>query len=368
MTDRTHYEVLGVPENATQDQIRSAYRKLVLQYHPDRSGTKSTTDIFVEIVEAYSVLSNPTRRANYDAILRVRREQRESARRSSAQPQPPRWEPQPPSSAPPPSSPAAERRWAVQLNEAMAAFSRGRLDRAESIVRQVLNADYRIALAHAILGDVLRERGDLEGALTHYAYAIQFDPQNQTYQRRYFGIQHRGTRAERAPRSAQRTILPMIVATAVTCFCLGYIVFAKEPAAGLPAFVGTWTVGLLVMLFLNGVALGAALSLTEAVDACDVVMRTSTGKLSRGAALGIIAVVNFWAAAALYLLLSIVQDTFTPTLSRVLTLVGLLTACYAVASAMTETIAWPQTLVWGGNLIYLGVLGGWVVADAFRES
>ncbi|RMG26870.1 MAG: hypothetical protein D6724_00860 [Armatimonadetes bacterium] len=367
MEERTHYDVLGVPETATRDQIRAAYRKLVLKYHPDRSGTKATTDLFVEIVEAYSVLSNPTRRANYDAVLRIRREQRESARRVQPPPEAPK-----PESSPPPrertASPSeTERRCAVQLNEAMAAFSRGRLDRAEAIVRQVLRADYRIALAHAILGDILRERGDVKGAETHYAYAIQFDPHNPTYQRRYYGMHPHRQSSQSRGRAADRSVLPMLVAAAITLFCLGYIVFAKEPAAGLPAFVGTWTVGLLVMLFLNGVAMGAALSLTEAVDSCDVVMRTTTGRLSRAAALGIVAVVNFWAAAVLYLLLSIIQDTFTPTLTRVLALVGLLTSCYSVAAAMGEVISWSQTLLWGGNVVYLGVLGGWIVADAFRE-
>ncbi|MEW5883588.1 MAG: J domain-containing protein [Armatimonadota bacterium] len=71
-TGRTHYDLLGVPRNATQEQIRLAFRRLVLKYHPDRSGTSRTTDLFMQIVEAHAVLSSPERRAHYDALLRAK--------------------------------------------------------------------------------------------------------------------------------------------------------------------------------------------------------------------------------------------------------------------------------------------------------
>jgi molecular chaperone DnaJ len=64
---RDYYEVLGVGRGASADEIKKAYRKLALQYHPDRNpDSKEAEDNFKECSEAYQVLSDPERRAQYD--------------------------------------------------------------------------------------------------------------------------------------------------------------------------------------------------------------------------------------------------------------------------------------------------------------
>ncbi|MBN1793522.1 MAG: molecular chaperone DnaJ [Candidatus Omnitrophica bacterium] len=64
---RDYYEVLGVEKGASPDEIKKAYRKLALQYHPDRNkDNKEAEDKFKEISEAYEVLSNPQKRSQYD--------------------------------------------------------------------------------------------------------------------------------------------------------------------------------------------------------------------------------------------------------------------------------------------------------------
>jgi len=66
--DKDFYDVLGVAKTATADEIKKAYRKLALKYHPDRDPGKDGEDRFKEIGEAYSVLSDATKRAEYDQL------------------------------------------------------------------------------------------------------------------------------------------------------------------------------------------------------------------------------------------------------------------------------------------------------------
>lgn len=67
MAKRDYYEVLGVSKTATADELKKAYRKLAIQYHPDKNpGDKDAEEKFKEAAEAYDVLSNPDKRAKYD--------------------------------------------------------------------------------------------------------------------------------------------------------------------------------------------------------------------------------------------------------------------------------------------------------------
>jgi len=67
MAKRDYYEVLGVAKGASADEIKKAYRKIALKYHPDRNpGDKDAEEHFKEAAEAYDILSNPDKRAQYD--------------------------------------------------------------------------------------------------------------------------------------------------------------------------------------------------------------------------------------------------------------------------------------------------------------
>ena len=67
MAKRDYYDVLGVKKSSTPDQIKSAYRKLAVKYHPDKNeGDKAAEEKFKEASEAYHVLSNSERKQNYD--------------------------------------------------------------------------------------------------------------------------------------------------------------------------------------------------------------------------------------------------------------------------------------------------------------
>lgn len=67
MAKRDYYEVLGVDKNASADEIKKAYRKLAVKYHPDKNpGDKEAEEKFKEAAEAYSILSDADKKARYD--------------------------------------------------------------------------------------------------------------------------------------------------------------------------------------------------------------------------------------------------------------------------------------------------------------
>ena len=71
---RTHYTILGVPQNASPEMIKKAYVLLVKQYHPDRAGSDEAkqeeyNERLLEIMASYEILSDPMKRAEYDAVL-----------------------------------------------------------------------------------------------------------------------------------------------------------------------------------------------------------------------------------------------------------------------------------------------------------
>lgn len=68
---RDYYEVLGVPKNSEKGDIKNAYRKLALQYHPDRNKSPGAEERFKEISEAYAVLSDEDKRKRYDTYGHV---------------------------------------------------------------------------------------------------------------------------------------------------------------------------------------------------------------------------------------------------------------------------------------------------------
>ena len=76
---RDYYEVLGVTKNASKEEIKDAYRKLAMQYHPDRNKAADAEEKFKEISEAYAVLSDNQKRRQYDTLGHAGFDQRYTA-------------------------------------------------------------------------------------------------------------------------------------------------------------------------------------------------------------------------------------------------------------------------------------------------
>lgn len=379
---RTHYEILGIKKTATAGEVKSAYRKIALQHHPDRSKDPRSAEIFLKATESYEILSDPARRKGYDEQLdgEVRRiEERarqtaaavaaaEAAAKANASANPSRANAQPPgwrADAPPTNIAADVQRLTVL-------FSRGRHGEAETLAREISKAEPRHPVPYAIMGDIARMRGNINEAARLYAYAAQFEPNNPVYQRRYEEllntvqvVEMKGQKTQLA--SEDRKVLAPMVGGGVTLMAAIYLALSKENAL-LPALgpVSTWTLGAFVMMFLSGVAIGASLAVGNLLDRFQSLTTTATGRMGPTVALGLVAVANFWAAALLYLLLGMFQKAFNFSTTRIVAGVAGCTALLALGAGPSSVLSSLQIALWGGNLVYIGALVGWMVADAFR--
>ena len=66
MAEKDYYQILGISKTASDIEIKKAYRKLALQYHPDRNKSKDAEGKFKEVTKAYEILSDPQKKQTYD--------------------------------------------------------------------------------------------------------------------------------------------------------------------------------------------------------------------------------------------------------------------------------------------------------------
>src|SRR5260221_13207565 len=66
---KDYYQILGVSRQAESEEVKRAFRKLAIAYHPDRNPSKEAESFIKEIIEAYEVLENPASRMLYDSLL-----------------------------------------------------------------------------------------------------------------------------------------------------------------------------------------------------------------------------------------------------------------------------------------------------------
>lgn len=379
MSLERHYETLGVRSDASAAEVKSAYRRVVLAHHPDKSPTAESARIFTAAGEAYEVLRDPERRRHYDFIVeREERRRREAAAQVASRASAP--------SRPAPPRPVEPKRVTAKVQAAskppvgtipqeltrlQMVFNRGQTAEAERISLALLERDLKLALPNAVLGDIARGRGNLDEALKRYAFAAQFDP---AYQRRYEdllnaaskrGLQSRGLRTEV---KEDERLAALGIGGLLVLLGAAYLALTKEPALFPNAGpLASLTLGLLVMAFLAGVVTGASLSMANAVDRFASLASNSLGRPTPVLALATVAIVNFWAAAGLYLGLSAAQRGFNVSTSRTIGASAAVVLILTVAAAFSPVLAPSHVFLWSGNLVYLGAVAGWTVADSLKR-
>ena len=197
-----YYAILEIAPDSDLTVIKSQYRKLVRQYHPDIASDKETAHARMQqILEAYNILSDKEKRANYDrARTAAAAPLRTLPRRTtpSAMPRPVsrsnyggharaargqnEWSSQAPASA---STNPRMRLLSMVYDAAQLHFKEGRSDEAIAICERIMKSDGTNAEAPALLGDIYVDQGKNDLALSMYERAMRRRPDNLNYRQKY---------------------------------------------------------------------------------------------------------------------------------------------------------------------------------------
>ena len=388
MPDRDYCEVLGVPPNATDEQIRRRFRELARKYHPDVNRSPDAERLFKEITEAYRVLTSPSLRADYDLMRHRAQQARSGSGRTTGTP--------PPRSRPAWQQHTQQRRTAADfsstytsarsseleaqqlLQSAMLAYARGSLHEAASLAKRVLRLQRHNAQAYEILGDVYRQERRIEEAIAMFTCALQCNPRLESAQskldallrQRYFA----GTQPPHASHTSIRwarygTILGW-AAVIMLVLAPWYLALEADGTFQGIGFVSRWSMALVLLMLTAGMLAGALISLSGAVEPIAQVVwwphrqGLPQARLAVAGLLGVLGLFAFYAAAFLYLLIASTQNAFHRTLNRAVGVVVGLTLGFLLSYAPGR----EQVALFAPNLLWFGVLCGWAFGDAVRAQ
>jgi curved DNA-binding protein CbpA len=391
----THYDVLGVSQNASPEEIKKRYRELARRYHPDVASAPDAASRFKEINEAHRVLADPARRSAYDAELAFARMRAEGRQKDAGtrgrgdtgtrpqRPNDPTTQRPTPNAQRPTPNPVE-----TLIAEAQKAFSKMRYREAEMYARQALRLDRRRAVAYEILGDIHRARGRTDEAIAMYSYAIQLDRSSRNAQAkldRLVGRPTGPTMAGRAARSARpgaqnpfraaasrslsptRALVNGIGVALLAFLMVAFLGIVHEPPAP-SAWFYDWNRFAIFSLLVSGGVCGFLMAVNGWLAPIrDELAPAGTNRARRsavplGAILAGCALLSFYAAFLIYMLIGFAQEAVSRSILRAFA------AGFAVA-AMFALLGQPNAvnlLLFGGNLAFLGFLAGWAAGDMFR--
>ncbi|RYG33857.1 hypothetical protein EON81_17105 [bacterium] len=351
------YAALGLKPGASSAQVKSAYRAIALKHHPDRSSTAESKRIFSAAKDAYEILSDSERkrlidqgREEREQAARIRDIERERAQTQSQA-----------------RANVAEAKTARDIAEDVQRLSRmfwqGRHATAERLAEEILARDRRQPIPYAVLGDLARARGDLDMAAQQYAYAAQYAPNNELFQKRYEEILngHRVVDTKRRER---------VEATPATNGGLMGAVLATLIGAVLCALPSAWIFGPGFWLgtIVSGIGIGAGLAVGNWLDRFGGLSVNALGKPGPAITFGLGGMVCFWAAAIWYAVRGGIGKSYNVTLSRFLGGITLAAPVLALGAFVPEGASPLWTLLFGPNVVTLAAMLAWASVDAMRKD
>jgi len=183
--EEDYYAVLGVEEDAAQEEVRKAYLKLAKKLHPDRfpndeTGKAAAQDEFRRVTQAQYVIGDAQRRAEYDNLRVLAKARRGGPVRQEAAPD---GQPGPQATESPPepgvSSETINAKWAVKhLSRADDLFRRKRYQEAETAVKEAIRLMPNDVRYHNKLAEIYLARGWKTYAMTEVQAALRIDPKD----------------------------------------------------------------------------------------------------------------------------------------------------------------------------------------------
>lgn len=369
-----HYSNLGVTPDASADEIKSAFRQLAREFHPDRNPTDEAKSRFLSAKESYEILSNPERRAIYDRFRKPRAE-----RVTSPDTEKPRvqtagyfrgrkaWEDNPKGEVG--KEEFLRRRRMVADMERLA--SKGRLAEAEAIANQLVDLGVKEAAPFGILGDSARLKGEFAEAAKNYGFAAQFDPASDRFRELSVAMMEAMARKPKPTQyqsdrsSGYAVLFGMVTVAAAVC----YLAVAREPTiASNVSWISTWTLGQVAMSAVAGFAIGASMSAAGQIEHFDMGGGGSGYRFHPGVVVLVVSLANFWLATALYLLVGFAQRSFHAGVSKVVAGSAVATGALSMARFGYGWEAVAQAATWSGGIVYPAGLLGWLLADSLRRA
>lgn len=354
-TARTYYEILGLPRSATLVQIRRRYKELVRKYHPDVAADKQMAHrLFLQIREAYEVLSDTARRKSYDSSL----DTEHAARTVGA-------------------APSRKATPTTQLlKDAQWAFIQRRFSESVEKSKEVLRSNPRNARAYAIMGDAYRAQGKVNSAIKAYSYAIQYDPADRDSQRKLDKLIGKKTAATKPPRvrpsaNASRTTLLAIWWSVAFFLVLLVGVYPGTPMLWLKEYIppiALWSLNLVTLMAAASCVVGMLLCMSGLLRNPDqeLVFENTDGNwavIPTGLILLIGSGFFFIGAAGFYMVVGLLQGSLSRS---VLTVFVGVAGVVLLTSVLYLPEARHQVLMYGGNVAFISMLLGWHIGAMFK--
>ncbi len=388
---KTHYEVLELPREATPDDIRRRFRELARKYHPDHHQEHPEYhEIFVRITQAYQVLSDEGKRAAYDLDLRQFERRQQEFRGTSYGSAPNNARPtttrapqsgargqRPSTGGNQAQAELSRRREAARrkLEEAKYQYLRGNLREAKRLCSEGL--DYsRMGEFYELLGDIAARQKRMDRAVEHYTVAAQMLPTNGLIMSKLNRVMERqgATPRRGAPRSSgmspAKGVFRIAVSTAglavVTLLCLTWKDLGADKLELFP--VRNWTYPQIFFMLFAGLAAGATLAMAGVLGPVqdELVVTPPTGSrrpFPVGAILGLFGIVFLPLAFIAYMLVSFRAQSLSVS---VMTLFGAAVGLMLIFATIATGEAQGETLLFGGNVLFVSMLAGWIFGDLFR--